>query len=139
MGRAFFFTEQRRRRPGPRRRGAVALALTPAAIVTLSVACSATAELAPAGGSCFVTTDCQPGLVCVPQKSGARVCSDDLRGVAGRSPEDDEEEDGGAGEGGEAGSDASTDATTPPPTDSGVDTGVDTGIDTGAPTDSGSD
>jgi hypothetical protein len=55
--------------------GAVGLGLGVAA----AVACSSAEKLAGEGGACSLVTDCQDGLVCVPenpsQPSGSRVCS----------------------------------------------------------------
>jgi hypothetical protein len=105
-----------------------------------SASCSSGGGLVGPGGECFLATDCAPGLVCVEQPNKTRVCSDDLRRVAGRTPPE-----GGADEDGGPEADATSDASDqPPPTedagvrDSGVpDTGVrDTGVeDTGAPPD----
>lgn len=39
-----------------------------------------------AGSRCFLASECAPGLVCVPQEDGTRVCSSDLRGVQGEPP-----------------------------------------------------
>ena len=79
------------------------------------------------GGECLFATDCAPGLVCVHQKSGKRICTDDLSGFAGDPPpgaEEDSGDEGGEGEGGE------TDG--PPPDDTGADqNAVDTGTDSG--------
>jgi hypothetical protein len=44
-------------------------------------ACSSKAKLAAQGGECLQATDCQDGLVCVPQKNAPSVCSNDLSGV----------------------------------------------------------
>ncbi len=97
-----------------------------------SVACSTPGGPVGPGEECFVATDCAPGLVCIEQPNKTRVCSDDLRRVAGRTPPE-----GGADEDGGPEDDA---APEPPegPADTGVrDTGVvDTGAeDTGAPPD----
>ncbi len=51
-----------------------------AAAFVLGLACG-TATLVGAGGDCFVVTDCEPGLACVPQKDGRRVCSTDLTNI----------------------------------------------------------
>jgi hypothetical protein len=53
-----------------------AFVLPSAAVVAL--ACSAPAALLPEGGECQQASDCQAGLVCIPQKDGTRVCSSDL-------------------------------------------------------------
>jgi hypothetical protein len=48
----------------------------------LQSACSSSPTLVGAGQACLNATDCQPGLVCVPQGNGGdRVCSDDLSGI----------------------------------------------------------
>jgi hypothetical protein len=49
-------------------------------------ACAAQPSLSAAGGECFAATDCVDGLVCVPQRDGSRLCSDDLSQVAGHPP-----------------------------------------------------
>ncbi len=70
-------------------------------------ACAAQTSLSGAGQECFAATDCQDGLVCVPQRGGARLCSDDLSQVTGRPPPE-------AGAAAEAGGDGPREAT---PTD----------------------
>ena len=80
-----------------------------------ALACSSSPALVAAGQECFAASDCQPGLVCVPQKNGPRVCSSDLTQVTGRPPE---KRDAAMGEAGEAGadgpvSDATQDTSTP--------------------------
>ena len=111
----------------------------------LPAACSTSQNLASSGQACLTATDCQPGLVCVPQGSGQSVCSDDLSGVqktegidSGATAEASAE-GSTAGEGGSV-QDASNDTTTMTPMDSSTakDTSapVDTGIDTG-PADTG--
>lgn len=85
-------------------------------------ACDADTTRVGAGAECFLATDCEPGLVCVPQSNGSRICSSDLRGVAGRPPPEAGPRD--AGEAGDADEDAEAQ-------DGGGDAGVDTGIDTG--------
>jgi hypothetical protein len=54
--------------------------------VVVLVACSTQPAASGAGEECFQATDCQSGLICVPQPSGARLCSNDLSKVAGRPP-----------------------------------------------------
>jgi hypothetical protein len=49
------------------------------------VACGS-ANLAGNGADCFVTTDCQEGLVCVPQKNNTSKCSSDLTNIVGQLP-----------------------------------------------------
>jgi hypothetical protein len=41
-------------------------------------ACSTPESLQGNGGQCTQTTDCQPGLMCVPQKVGPGMCSNNL-------------------------------------------------------------
>ena len=102
---------------------AVAL-LVPAALS----ACSSSPALVAAGGACFAASDCQPGLVCVPQKNGARVCSSDLTQVTGRPPA---VADAALPEAGDP--DAVTDAplTDAPPADATPDTSIQDAADAG--------
>src|SRR5262245_20241554 len=92
----------------------------------LGAACAASSSRAGAGAECFLATDCEDGLVCVPQPNGGRVCSSDLSRVTGKPPPGQDEDGAMAadapaerGEGGPAG--ASDDA----PVDTGVDMGTD--------------
>ena len=50
------------------------------------LACGNVTSLSGPGEECFAATDCQAGLVCVPQREGSRLCSSDLTMVAGRPP-----------------------------------------------------
>jgi hypothetical protein len=64
----------------------VRLALTIAAALALApvlgtAACSSTASAVGQGGACSTATDCAEGLVCVPQKDGSRICTNNLNGV----------------------------------------------------------
>ena len=43
--------------------------------------CGGPQEPAEEGADCFRDADCKPGLVCVPNSSGARTCSDDISGL----------------------------------------------------------
>jgi hypothetical protein len=100
--------------------------------IAVPAACASKPTPSGPGEDCFAATDCQPGLVCVPQKSGAFVCSSDLTQVAGRPPPEAGAADSEAG-GDAAASDAPV---VEPPDGAGVqDTGTvipDTGItDTG--------
>ena len=101
-----------------RTRAAVVAALLGAG-GTLAFACAPTTAPVGAGGECFVATDCEPGLVCVAQRSGARECTSDLSQVVGQAPP-------------EAGrADAPRDA---PPTDGPAqESGQDSGMDTSMP------
>lgn len=54
--------------------------------VAVLFACATPPAASGPGEECFQATDCQSGLICVPQPSGARVCSNDLTKVAGRPP-----------------------------------------------------
>ena len=62
------------------RRGAYA-GLVLIAIPIVLHACSTKAKLIAQGGDCLQATDCEDGLVCVPQKDGRRICDKDLSGV----------------------------------------------------------
>jgi hypothetical protein len=94
----------------------LALSLSPLA------ACSKDSSAVARGGECYLATDCAPGLVCVPQKDGRRLCSDDLTGLGNPPPE------GGAGDAGEAGDAPNNpDAPVNPPDTGTQDTGTDTG------------
>jgi hypothetical protein len=63
-----------------------AVVIGPIAVGLVMFACAAEPSLSGAGGECFAATDCVEGLVCVPQRDGARLCSDDLSQVTGRPP-----------------------------------------------------
>jgi ABC-type Fe3+-hydroxamate transport system substrate-binding protein len=61
--------------------------LRSALIVAVALAaCSSPPKLLGAGKTCFQATDCQAGLVCVPQSNQTRVCSSDLSSLV-RVPE----------------------------------------------------
>lgn len=108
----------------PRKRFRILLVAVPiaAAFGLAFLACNANTTRVGAGAECFLATDCEPGLVCVPQQNGSRICSSDLSRVAGRPPPDAGPRD--AGEAGDADEDATVE-------DSGQDAPVDTGVDTG--------
>lgn len=77
------------RRAGVRRSRRAVLVAVVAPIfllLLLPLACTPDTERVGAGGECFIASDCQPGLVCVPQRGGARACSSDLSQVVGRPP-----------------------------------------------------
>jgi hypothetical protein len=106
----------------PRRRVRVALVAVVLAVpAALAAACAPKNAASGAGQECFVASDCEPGLVCVPQRGGARICSSDLSQVTGRPPTEPEVPEAG---------DATTDGPEPdaPEQETGADTGVDTGI-----------
>jgi hypothetical protein len=44
-------------------------------------ACSSTAKLVGQGGACEQASDCDNDLICIPQKDGSRICSNDLSQV----------------------------------------------------------
>ena len=67
------------------------------------LACAQESSPVGPGGECFVASDCAAGLVCVPQRGGARQCTDDLSQVMGRPPPGPT--DSGAGDGPTDGSD----------------------------------
>ncbi len=100
------------------------------AVALVPQACSQKDSAVAKGQPCFLASDCQPGLVCVPQDNGSRICTDDLSGVAGEGPME-AGRDGNMPEAGEGGRDAPSDS---PPADTG---GQDAGKDTG-PADTGS-
>ena len=100
----------------------VGLAFAVGMMVALPAACSSTQSLAAAGQACLNATDCQPGLVCVPDGTGnERACSDDLSGIQKTESTDSGAAmaaEGGAKEGGST--DAATQDTFQPPVDSGT-------------------
>jgi hypothetical protein len=102
-----------------------------ALVLVLASACESSAGSVGPGGECSLATDCTPGLICIEQENGARICSDDLTRVAGDPPSN-----GGGNDASADADDASiSDAT--PPRDSGADTSR---PDTGGPlVDSGTD
>lgn len=53
--------------------------------VVVLFGCSASPKLVGQGGECAVSTDCDLGLVCVPQKSG-RICTNDVSSIAKATP-----------------------------------------------------
>ena len=109
-----------------RRTVAVTVALVFPAV--LALACSSSPALVAAGGDCFAASDCQPGLVCVPQKNGPRVCSSDLTQVTGRPPA---EGDAAMAEAGEAATPDAPVADAPEQETSTPDTGVKDAADAG--------
>jgi len=52
----------------------------------IAAACGSQSSSVGQGGECQVASDCVEGLVCVPQKDGTRVCSNDLSGVQKTPP-----------------------------------------------------
>jgi hypothetical protein len=105
------------------------------ALACIPLACSTSQALLGSGQTCLAATDCQPGLVCVPEngqngQGGPRVCSDDLSGVQKTETNDSGNAamgEGGGGEGGggsEGGGGGTTDGTAP--SDTGT-TSTDTG------------
>ena len=58
------------------------LRVVPIAIaVGLFAACGTAAKLVGQGGECEQATDCEDGLVCVPEKDGSHKCDSDLSGI----------------------------------------------------------
>jgi hypothetical protein len=101
------------------------------------VACSASPKLAGMGETCLQATDCADGLVCIPQKGGSRVCSNDLSSI-----QTTEEAGGGGddtGDDGTAAGDGPTDAAPPSDGPEPQDGASDTTSppDTGPPPDAG--
>lgn len=87
--------------------------------VLVPLACSDETALSAAGEECFAATDCQAGLVCVPQRNGSRLCSSDLSQVEGRPPPEAGADAAEAGEGGppvEGGTDGPVQDTSMPDT-----------------------
>lgn len=120
--------ESKRRRSARARRARPIRAWVSAGVLAgaggLLFACAQESSPVGPGGECFLASDCQAGLVCVPQPNGARACSSDLTGFEGNPPA-------------EAGGDTAVpgDAPDDSPQDTSVvtDTGADTGIaDSGA-------
>jgi hypothetical protein len=114
-------------------RSCLVVAFSGAALVLFAAACGGDDPVV-AGGDCTLATDCQPGLVCVPQGS-KHVCSSDLSKVAGQVEAD-------GGNKGTDGGDASTGdgGNVTPPKDSGTpDTGMGTPDSGAGPKDSGPD
>jgi len=64
-----------------RRGRLIAVALAAAALGAAPFACSSPPALLGAGGQCFQTTDCEPGLACVEQKTGPNVCSSNFASI----------------------------------------------------------
>ena len=65
-----------------RKNRAFGFAVVVVALGALPSACSTSQSAVGSGGACLTATDCQPGLVCIPQPNGAQsVCSNDLSGV----------------------------------------------------------
>jgi hypothetical protein len=58
--------------------GSVKHALAVALGLAGLAACSSPATPVGLNGSCLLTTDCQPGLVCIPQKDGPNICTNNL-------------------------------------------------------------
>ena len=54
----------------------------PAAVAVCALiaagACSTPAKLVAQGGECHQATDCEEGLVCIPQQDGKSICDSDL-------------------------------------------------------------
>ncbi len=111
--------------------GRLALLACVFAAIPCLVACPSKEGLSSAGEECFAASDCAPGLICVLQRNGARLCSDDLTLVAGRpaagGPAD-------AGDAGDASPDGAAEDGATLETDADVvDTGSESGLDSGLP------
>jgi hypothetical protein len=133
-----------------RRGGPVLFALFVAGTLAgAAPACSNAAKLQGEGGECTQATDCQEGLVCVPQADGTLKCSSDLSSIqkteeagAEAAPPKEAGADGTAGDGTAPLDSGAPQDTGTPPQDTGTppqDTGTppqDTGTppqDTGTP------
>src|SRR5207253_1845432 len=104
----------------PRRPFRILVAATALAVAITGfvlIACDADTARVGAGAECFLATDCEDGLVCVPQQNGSRICSSDLTRVAGRPPPEAGPRD--AGEAGDADEDANQDGSIDAPPDTG--------------------
>jgi len=128
--------------------GLYACAVAAATTVVLALSCSSPGSLQGQGGPCQQPSDCSPGLDCVPQANGQRICSNDLSPIVHTEEGGTEAaapgKDGGSGDGAMSGGDSTVPAgdTGTPPQDTGSppqDTGSppqDTGSppqDTGSP------
>jgi hypothetical protein len=82
-----------------RRGGPLVFAFVTAALAGLPPACSSPADLRGEGGSCSQATDCQEGLVCVPQPDGTRKCSSDLTPIQSTEDASVASKDGAATDG----------------------------------------
>ena len=62
---------------------AMVMALAALAAAGLGSACSGSAKLVGAGGACELASDCEEGLVCIPDPTAAtgRTCSSDLTSI----------------------------------------------------------
>jgi hypothetical protein len=69
-----------------RSRAGVAVVIGLITVGAVMFACASQPSLSGPGEECFAATDCADGLVCVPQRGGSRLCSDDLSQVTGRPP-----------------------------------------------------
>ncbi len=90
--------------------GIVIVGISALSGVALVPACSSQAALVGQGGQCELASDCQNGLICAPQQTGASmcpcVCTSDLSGVQKLPPSTDAggaNKDAGAAPGPEAG------------------------------------
>ena len=116
-------------RRAPQRRVGAAVVIGSITVGLVMFACASQPSLSGPGEECFAATDCADGLVCVPQRGGARLCSDDLSQVTGRPPPEGgaAAETGGDGPSeakpgdGQGGQDTSMPDTSMPPVDSGAD------------------
>jgi hypothetical protein len=46
--------------------------------MAMAFACVGSQKLGGSGATCLQATDCQEGLVCIPQTNGPNICSSDL-------------------------------------------------------------
>jgi hypothetical protein len=108
--------------------GQVAWAACVAGIVGVAgllAACSSPEALQGPGGACMQVTDCQAGLVCIPQKNGPNVCSMDTSSLVATeeagppSRVDARAGDGAVGDAASEGGDASVPSEAGPVADTG--------------------
>jgi len=101
-------------RPAP----ALLVVLATVALAALTPGCSSQEQLQGEGGQCTQATDCQEGLVCIPQPDGTRKCSGDLGAIqpdAGGAGDATAPKDGGKGDAATPPADGGT-----PPQDGGT-------------------
>ena len=60
---------------------AYAAAAATVALLVQALSCSSPAALQGQGGPCQQPSDCSPGLDCVPQANGTRICTNDLSSI----------------------------------------------------------
>jgi hypothetical protein len=99
--------------------------------------CGTKAKAVGSGGECDLATDCEDGFICIPQKNGHSICSNDLSQVQTPTEMPDAgSRDASTPDGASDGAPADTSVADTSSSDTG---GGDTGgPDTGGPADTGS-